>query len=61
LLGRQGNEEITAQEWADRLAMIPWEVVTGIGPRVPRRYRGEVGEFRDPRGARPELLSAPRG
>ncbi len=42
LLGRQGNEEITAQEWADRLAMIPWEVVTGIGPRVPRRYRGEV-------------------
>jgi alanine racemase len=38
LLGRQGSEEITAQEWAEWLGTIPWEIVTGIGPRVPRHY-----------------------
>ena len=39
LLGRQGDEAITADEWAERLGTIAYEVVTGIGPRVPRRYR----------------------
>jgi alanine racemase len=39
LLGRQGGEAITADEWAERLGTIAYEVVTGIGPRVPRRYR----------------------
>jgi alanine racemase len=38
LLGRQGDEEITAGEWADRLGTIAYEIVTGIGPRVPRTY-----------------------
>jgi alanine racemase len=38
LLGTQGNETITAQEWADLLGTIPYEIVCGIGPRVPRRY-----------------------
>ena len=36
LIGRQGREEITATEWADRLGTINYEVVCGIGPRVPR-------------------------
>ncbi|HEX3839520.1 MAG TPA: alanine racemase [Acidimicrobiales bacterium] len=36
LIGRQGDEEITATEWADRLGTINYEVVCGIGPRVPR-------------------------
>jgi alanine racemase len=40
LLGRQGSEEITAQEVADRLSTIPYEVVCGIGARVPRVYIG---------------------
>jgi len=40
LLGRQGNEAITADEWAERLGTIAYEIVTGIGPRVPRRYLG---------------------
>jgi alanine racemase len=40
LIGRQGNEEVTASEWAERLDTIPYEVVCGIGARVPRRYRG---------------------
>jgi alanine racemase len=36
LLGRQGNEEITADEWAGLLGTISYEVLCGIGPRVPR-------------------------
>jgi alanine racemase len=36
LLGRQGEEEITAEEWAVRLGTISYEVLCGIGPRVPR-------------------------
>jgi alanine racemase len=38
LLGAQGNEVITANEWARRLDTIAYEVVCQIGPRVPRRY-----------------------
>jgi alanine racemase len=38
LIGRQGAEEITAQDWADRLDTIAYEVVCGVGPRVPRVY-----------------------
>jgi alanine racemase len=36
LLGRQGDEEITADEWADRAGTISWEILCGIGARVPR-------------------------
>jgi alanine racemase len=39
LIGRQGDEEITAAEWAERLGTIAYEIVCGIGPRVPRGYR----------------------
>jgi alanine racemase len=39
LIGRQGDAEVTAQEWAERLGTIAYEIVCGIGPRVPRRYR----------------------
>jgi alanine racemase len=39
LLGTQGGETIGAWDWADRLGTIAYEVLTGIGPRVPRRYR----------------------
>lgn len=38
LLGRQGEAEVTADEWATLLGTISYEVVCGIGPRVPRRY-----------------------
>ena len=38
LLGRQGDEEIGAQEWATKLGTITNEIVTRIGPRLPRRY-----------------------
>ena len=39
LIGRQGDEVVTANEWGDRLGTIGYEVVCGIGPRVPRVYR----------------------
>jgi alanine racemase len=37
LIGRQGADEVTADEWAERMGTIPYEIVCGIGPRVPRR------------------------
>ncbi|HEY6532471.1 MAG TPA: alanine racemase [Acidimicrobiales bacterium] len=38
LLGCQGDEQITAEEWAGMLDTIAYEIVCGIGPRVPRHY-----------------------
>lgn len=40
LLGSQGDEEIDADEWADHLDTVSWEILCGFGPRLPRRYRG---------------------
>jgi alanine racemase len=36
ILGRQGGDEITAMEVADKLGTISYEVLCGIGARVPR-------------------------
>ena len=38
LIGRQGAEEITASEMADRAGTIPYEVLTSIGIRSRRVY-----------------------
>lgn len=38
LLGRQGGEEITARELAEKAGSIPWEIFTGLGRRVERVY-----------------------
>jgi alanine racemase len=43
LLGSQGGDAITAEEWADLLGTITWEVVCDFGPRLPRRYVGAPG------------------
>ncbi len=40
LLGTQGEEEVTADEWAGLLGTISYEVLCAIGPRVPRRLQG---------------------
>jgi alanine racemase len=40
LLGRQGDEEITAQEYAARLDTIPAQVMTLFSRRVARVYKG---------------------
>jgi alanine racemase len=52
LLGTQGDEEVTAEEWADLLGTISYEVLCGIGPRVPRVYEDSTGPAPrfDPRG-----------
>jgi alanine racemase len=36
LIGTQGGERLTAWDWADLLGTISYEVLCGIGPRVPR-------------------------
>lgn len=38
LVGRQGDQEISATELADRAQTIPWEITTRIGSRVRRVY-----------------------
>jgi alanine racemase len=38
VLGEQGNDVVSADDWAGILETISYEVVCGIGPRVPRRY-----------------------
>ena len=37
LIGRQGDDEITAAEWADRLGTIGYEIVCGLSRRIERR------------------------
>ena len=45
LIGTQGDETVTAQEWADRLGTISYEILCRIGPRLPRRHvRGRSGQ-----------------
>jgi alanine racemase len=36
LLGRQGSDFVSADEWADWGGTITWEVLTSLGARVPR-------------------------
>ena len=38
VLGAQGEASFMADDWAAALDTISYEVVCGIGPRVPRRY-----------------------
>ena len=40
LIGRQGEQELTATEVAQWAETVPWEVLTAITYRVPRVYRG---------------------
>lgn len=39
LIGNQGNEEVTIEEWADRIDSIPYEIAVSISKRVPRIYK----------------------
>ena len=38
LFGPGDDGEPTAQEWGETLGTISYEIVTGIGARVPRTY-----------------------
>ena len=42
IIGAQGEETITANEVAAWTRTIPYEILTGITTRVPRRYRGDL-------------------
>lgn len=42
VLGTQGDAAITAEDWAELLETINYEVVCHFGPRLPRRYVGEA-------------------
>lgn len=39
LIGAQGEERISVEEWAEIIGTINYEIVCQIGPRMPRRYR----------------------
>jgi alanine racemase len=39
LIGEQDGERVSADDWAARLGTIAYEIVCGIGPRIPRIYR----------------------
>ena len=56
LLGRQGDELITAVELAGHAGTIPWEITCSLGLRLPRRFiqGGElVGVTSRHRGSQP--------
>lgn len=38
LIGRQGDERIEAEEWAEMLETIGYEILCGVSARVPRVY-----------------------
>ena len=38
MIGRQGEEEITAHDVAAQIGAIPWEVVCRLGSRIERQY-----------------------
>lgn len=38
LIGRQGDQQVGAWEWAERLGSIAYEVTCGLSARVPRIY-----------------------
>ncbi len=40
LMGRQGKEQITAEEIADKIESVSYDVLCSIGKRVPRIYKG---------------------
>jgi alanine racemase len=37
IIGKQGDEEISADELAARTGTINYEIVTSLAPRVPKR------------------------
>lgn len=39
LIGRDNNEAITVEELAEKADTIPYEILTGIGPAVTRKYK----------------------
>lgn len=40
LLGRDNGNVVSAEEWAQKVDTIPYEVFCGVSKRVPRHFRG---------------------
>ena len=60
LIGRQGDDEITATEWAERLGTISYEIVTRHRrPRPAARTSGERAEQMAPQGAEAHRARSP--
>jgi len=53
LLGRQGGATVSATEWADLLGTISYEILCGIGPRVPRVATNPPAGLTDTAGTQP--------
>ncbi len=47
LIGKQGKEEVTADEMAQWASTIPYEIITGISQRVPRLYYKSKNDLPD--------------
>jgi alanine racemase len=43
LIGRQEDAQVSADDWAGWLNTINYEIVCGVGKRVPRVYVGQAG------------------
>ena len=43
LIGEQGGERVTAEEWAERLGTIGYEIVCGVSRRIARAPRPSIG------------------
>ncbi len=53
LLGAQGDQRVRAEEWAERLGTIGYEIVCGISARVPRVIRPDAVSSSDRDSSRP--------
>ena len=38
LLGQDGKERISVDEWVQHLGTVPYEILTSLSPRLPRIY-----------------------
>ena len=47
LIGRDGDEEIRAEELASMAGTIGYEILTGIGHQVARQYSGDSSDEGD--------------
>ncbi|HWM19239.1 MAG TPA: alanine racemase [Ilumatobacteraceae bacterium] len=44
LIGEQGGQRVGAEEWADRLGTIGYEIVCGVSRRIARSPRRSIGD-----------------
>ena len=43
VMGKQGLNAVTAEDWADWMGTINYEILCNFGPRLPRHYRRGCG------------------